>query len=142
MNDLKKYINENNRKRPPAHSKNKEVLSLSSFIFTQRKHYKDRTQIMTNPEIYNEWTKFMDEYEDVLLEEDDKWYILFNQLKEYINKYHKRPNKRSMNETERKLGEWIGKQISNSKNKTGILSKYENIYSDFNIFLNEFNSYL
>jgi hypothetical protein len=83
LNELKNYINQNG-KRPPAHSKDKNIESLSSFIFTQNKNYDQRTQIMANPEIFNEWTKFKDEYQDILLKEDEKWFLYLDNTKKFI----------------------------------------------------------
>lgn len=141
LNELKKYINENG-KRPPAHSKDKNIESLSSFIFTQNKNYEQKTQIMSNQDIYDEWTRFKIEYKDILLNEYEKWYIYLDQTKKFMIENQKRPNKRSNNQNEKIIGEWIGKQIKNYRENTGLIKKYENIRNDFKLFYDQFNEFI
>ena len=141
LNDLKNYINQNG-KRPPSHSKDKNIESLSSFIFTQNKNYDQRIQIMANPEIFNEWTNFKDEYQDILLKEDEKWFLYLDNTKKFIIRNKCRPNKRSTDKNEKQIGEWIGKQISNYTDNKGLIKKYPNINDEFKKFYNEFNKYL
>ena len=58
LSKVKKYINENN-KRPSQHNTNIEIKFLSSWISNQLKNYKKIENIMTDPEIYNQWTEFI-----------------------------------------------------------------------------------
>ena len=60
FNKVKKYIN-NNNKRPSKHDKNLEIKTLGSWIVHQSKNYKIKDRIMSNEEIYNEWTKFIND---------------------------------------------------------------------------------
>ena len=63
LNKVKEYIVEN-KKRPSQSDKNKEIGSMSSWVCTQQLNYKKKKEIMKNEEIYNEWTNFMNEYEE------------------------------------------------------------------------------
>lgn len=138
LNKLKSYIDEN-KKRPPCHSKNKDIEFLSSFIMTQRKNYKAKTQIMSDKNIYDEWTKFEDDYSDALKDVDEKWYDNLNELDIFLEKYKKRPNKRSIDTNEKKLGEWIGKQIQNLSQEKNNMKK-ENIKNDFIKFMDKWKT--
>jgi superfamily II DNA or RNA helicase len=60
FNKVKKYIN-NNNKRPSSNNKNLEIKTLGSWIVHQSKNYKIKDRIMSNEEIYNEWTKFIND---------------------------------------------------------------------------------
>jgi len=141
LNDLKNYFNEYG-KRPPAHSKDKNIESLSSFIFTQNKNYEKRTQIMANSQIYDEWTKFNEEYSDILMKEDEKWLYYLNQTKNFIIKNNRRPNKRSNDKNEKQIGEWIGKQLVNFNGDKGLLKKYPLIKEEFKRFYDEFSNFI
>jgi superfamily II DNA or RNA helicase len=58
LDKVKKYIDEN-KKRPSNHDKNKDVKCLGRWIQTQTKNYKNKYQIMTNKDIYDKWTEFI-----------------------------------------------------------------------------------
>lgn len=106
---------------------------------TQRKNYKAKTQIMSDKNIYDEWTKFEDDYSDALKDVDEKWYDNLNELDIFLEKYKKRPNKRSIDTNEKKLGEWIGKQIQNLSQEKNNMKK-ENIKNDFIKFMDKWKT--
>jgi hypothetical protein len=134
LNKLKEYI-QANKKRPSCHSKDKEIKSLGTFIITQNKNYGNKSQIMSDPIIYNEWTKFNNDYEDVMKDEKEKWFDNINKLEIFLNKYNKRPNKRSNNNDEKVLGEWIGKQLQNLRDDKNNMKKYPDIKVYFERFI-------
>ena len=138
VSQLKDYIDKNNC-RPSCHSSDKEIKSLGTFILTQNKNYKDRTQIMSDEDVYNVWTEFMDEYNHIFKSEDDIWYDNLNELETYIILYKRRPKKISLDVSEKKLGNWIGHQIQNfTKYKNNM--KKENIRNDFQTFLTKYEN--
>ena len=63
FNQVKDYIDKN-KKRPSNCDKNKEIKSLAQWLSNQLINYKKKEQIMKNDEIYNEWTNFMNEYQE------------------------------------------------------------------------------
>jgi len=54
------YINENN-KRPSMVNKNIDIKNLGKWIGTQQTNYKNKINIMSNQEIYNKWTEFIND---------------------------------------------------------------------------------
>jgi hypothetical protein len=58
LNDLKKYINEND-KLPSSTDKDKQIKILNSWVANQKINYKSKKNIMKNEKIYNKWTRFI-----------------------------------------------------------------------------------
>ena len=141
LNKLKEYI-DTNKKRPSCHSKDKEIKSLGTFILTQNKNYENKSQIMSVPIIYEEWTKFNNDYDYVMKDEKEKWFDNIHKLEVFLNKNKKRPNKRSTNIEEKTLGEWIGKQLQNLKEDKNNMKKYSEIKEYFKNFIENHKDYI
>jgi len=60
--NVKKYININ-KKRPSNHEKNIDVKQMGSWLSNQVINYKEKTQIMKDPEIRKLWEEFITEYQ-------------------------------------------------------------------------------
>jgi hypothetical protein len=71
LNELKQYIDTNN-KRPSNHDKDINIKQLATWLSHQVKNYKKKKEIMSNEEIYNKWTEFI----------NDKKYISYFQSNE------------------------------------------------------------
>jgi hypothetical protein len=65
------YIDTNN-KRPTERDKNSNIKKLGGWICHQQRNYKKKKHIMSNEEIYNKWTEFI----------NDERYILYFQSNE------------------------------------------------------------
>ena len=139
LNKVKEYIDENS-KRPSNSDKNKEIKQLASWISNQQKNYKKKEQIMKNEEIFNEWTQFMNEYEEYFLSNEDIWLNIFNKVKDYIDKNGKKPSNSDKNKEIQQLGWWIGTQQKKYKKKEEIM-KNEEIYNQWTRFMNEYEEY-
>ena len=92
---------------------------------------------MKNPEIYNTWTKFINEQEyiDYFKTNEELWYENFNKLKKFIYKNKKLPVPDSENISEKIIGSWLGHQKKNYKNKKKIMKNSE-IYNTWTEFIN------
>ena len=117
FNNLKQFIDEN-KKRPSITSKNKEEKRLGGWLSNQITNYKNKTNGMKNEDTRATWEDFVEEYKEYLLDDDEKWDILFNNLKLFINENKNRPSSTSKNKEEKRLGGWLSNQITNYKNKT------------------------
>jgi hypothetical protein len=137
LDDVKKYIDMNNKK-PSKIDKDNNVKSLGCWIFTQKINYKNKEYIMKNEEIYNKWNEFINDmlYLKYLMSNEDIWYKTLNNVKEYINTYHKRPSNIDKDKNIKSLGCWIFTQKINYKNKEKIM-KNEEIYNKWNEFIND-----
>ena len=142
LNELKMFLDQNKDKKqksPSSHSKDTNIRSLASFISTQEKNYKNKSQIMKEQDIYDVWTNFMEEYKESLMTQDEAWLKIFEELENFIILHKKRPNKHSSEANEKKLGEWLVKQSGNYKNKKGIMNKDIAFYEKFKIFLDKYS---
>lgn len=140
FDEVKHFIDENN-KRPPQQSTNIKEKQLGNWINHQQQNYKKKSEGMKDETRYNLWTQFLEEYQEYFKDNDEKWNETFENVKQFINKKEKRPNKRSNNETEKQLGNWIGHQQQNYKNKNNNM-KDETKYNLWTQFLEDYKEYL
>jgi superfamily II DNA or RNA helicase len=139
LNKVKKYIVENS-KRPSHGSKIKEIKQLGYWIGTQQKNYKKKEEIMKDEKIYNNWTKFMNEYKEYLLNNEEIWYDTLNKVKQYVIENKKRPSNSDKNIEIKQLAKWLSHQQKNYKNKEYIM-KNEEIYNEWTQFIDEYEEY-
>lgn len=138
LNEIKNYIDKN-KKKPSTTSKDDSVRKLGIFISTQKKNHKIKAQIMSNTIYYNKWSTFTQDYSNYLLTIEDKWYDILDNLKEFIDKNKKRPNKHSSNKDEKVLGEWLVKQSGKYKNNK---MNNDDINEVFESFLHQYQKYI
>jgi len=134
LNEVKKYIDENN-KRP---SKNDEYnKQLEYWISDQQKSYKKKENIMKNEEIYNKWTDFINDpkYKQYLMSNEESWNESLSQVKKYIDENSKTPSHHDKDKNIKQLGSWISNQKLNYKNKNKIM-KNEEFYNSWTEFIN------
>jgi hypothetical protein len=133
LDKVKEYI-DCNKKRPSCCDKNNDVKTLGLWCVCQQKNYRDKINAMKDEDIYIKWESFVKDYEEYFISDDEKWYDNLSKVKEYLNKYHKRPSDKDY------LDGWLSSQIQNYKNKNKSMNNSE-IYDTFTIFLNEYNEY-
>jgi hypothetical protein len=139
LNKVKEYIVENSKK--PSHgSKIKDIQILGSWVGTQQQNYKTKEQIMKNDEIYNEWTQFMNEYEEYLKSNEEIWFDNLNKVKDYINLNKKKPTESDEDKEIHKLGKWLSHQQINYK-KREYNMKDKSIYSEWTQFMKKYKEY-
>jgi len=131
------YINANNE-RPSSGNKNIDIRNLALWINTQNQNYKNKEQIMTNQEIYNKWTEFINnaKYKKYFQSNEDEWNEKLQKVIEYININNKRPSKHDKIFNINILGVWITNQILNYKNKDCIMTNQE-IFNKWTVFIND-----
>jgi superfamily II DNA or RNA helicase len=134
---VKKYINEFSKK-PSYYNPNKEIKSLGSWIYTQRKNYKIKFNVMSNQEIYDKWTNFIDDnkYKKYFISNDEDWNIKLERVKRYIDINNKRPSGYNKNKEIKILVSWINVQKKNHKTKSYIMAN-EKIYDQWTSFIND-----
>jgi superfamily II DNA or RNA helicase len=130
---VKKYIDENN-KRPCMKNKNKYNMSLGQWIVSNQ--FKFKKGIMTNEDIYNKWTKFINDnkYKEYFEDTYTTWIRHLDCVKKYIDINKKRPSHTDI--TSISLGQWITQnQIKYSKKEC--IMKNEDIYNKWTEFIND-----
>jgi hypothetical protein len=136
LNMAKEYIITND-KLPSCKDKNKDIKTLGYWIGTQRKYYKLKVRIISNDELYNVWSEFVNDdlYKSYFETPEEKWYSTFNLVKEYFNKNGKLPpqHNRANDKNITILSNWIGTQKKNYIPETRIMSNNEiyNTWTDF-----------
>jgi len=140
-NKLQKVIEyiDMNGKRPSQHDNKKDIKHLGSWINTQQQNYKNKTLIMSNDEIYNKWTDLINDrrYKKYFQSNEEQWNENLQKVSDYIDENNKRPSKHdNRNKDIKQLGEWMGTQVTNYKNKTHIMSNNE-IYNKWTEFIND-----
>jgi superfamily II DNA or RNA helicase len=117
---VKKYIDENNKK-PNNHDKNNNIKKMGEWVSNQRTIYKNKKNIMSNKEIYNKWTEFIndDKYNKYFYFEtnEDIWINTFNNVKKYIDENNKKPNNNNKDLRIKKMGDRVSMQTQNYKKK-------------------------
>jgi hypothetical protein len=143
LNELKIFLDQNKDKKqksPSSTSKDTNIRSLATFISTQEKNYKSKSQIMKEDDVYETWTNFVEEYKDSLMSQEEMWLKALENLKDFMNNHNKRPNKHSTNPNEKKLGEWLVKQTGNYNNKRGVMNKNLVCYEHFKDLLADYSN--
>ena len=137
LKDIKQYIDTTN-KLPSTHDKNKQIKILGSWISNQKNNYRDKKNIMSNGEIYNKWTDFIndDKYILYFISNEEKWKEKFNEVKQYIDTNNKIPSSIDKDNQIQLLGRWISTQKQNYKTKKDVMS-HDEIYTLYTEFIND-----
>ena len=136
---LKEFI-DGNKKTPSSHSKNDTEKCLATWLYTQNKNYKNRTEGMINDNRHDVWTKFLEEYGEYFVSVGDKWDTNFDELKKFIIENKQKPSIISKNTDEKFLGRWVQTQCKNHNSKIHGMTnnKRYNVWTDF---LEEYSEY-
>ena len=137
LEKVKEYIDTYN-KRPTKDNKDIIIKQLGNWVCAQKKNFNEKSKIMKNKDIYNIWYEFInnDKYQKYFLGNEELWYDNLNKVKDYIDKYKKRPTSINKDITIKQLGTWITIQTRNFNKKLYIM-KNENIYNIWYKFTND-----
>ena len=136
---VKEYINKN-KKRPSNKDKNNEIKRLGEWLSGQQKNYKKECHIMKDDIIKKQYEEFMKEYEEYFISNEELWEIKLEQVKEYINKYKKRPSCSDKNNEINQVGHWLSTQQINYRKK-GPIMENDNIRKLYEEFMKEYEEY-
>jgi superfamily II DNA or RNA helicase len=137
--ELHAFIDENKR-RPPQNTKNKEEIMLSGWLANNLIKYKNKTGGMKDIEKYNLWTQFLEEYKEYFITDDELWMKSLDKIKEFISKNKKRPSIKSQNAEEVQCARWFSNQQQYYKNETTQI-KNDTRYNLWVQFLEEYKEY-
>jgi len=143
MKNLKlvmEYIDEN-EKIPSQTDPDENISKLGHWLSDTVISYKKGHNLRNNEKLTELFKSFMDIYGEYFIEYDEKWINTLNKLKAFIDKNKKRPNKKSLIDEEKYLGNWITDQLKYKKDRVNLL-KYDHIYNIFIEFLeSEYGEY-
>jgi superfamily II DNA or RNA helicase len=136
---IKKYIDDN-KKRPSANDKNKEIKSYSSWVSKQVLNYIRNKHIMLNIEIRKKWELFINDpkYKEYFISSEDYWINILENIKKYIIENNKRPSSEDKDETIKFYGKWLGTQKITYIKKENIM-KNEEIRKLWELFIKDPN---
>ena len=136
---VKKYLNQN-KNRPSAKDKNKDIKTYGQWIGNQITHYQNKQKIMTDDTIRKLWEDFIndDKYKNYFLTNEEEWKLNLEWVKKYINENKKKPTRK--NNDEKIYGTWITLQVKNYKNKQQIMTD-DTIRYLWEDFINEYKIY-
>ena len=130
---VEKYIIDNN-KRPSIKSHYKEEKSFGTWLSNQLRNYRKKKDIMKNPEIYEEFRIFIQQYKEFIVDNTTNWYNTLNEVDKFIINKHKKPYMKSKNGEEKRLGIWVNVQQLNYKKKSQIMAN-QTIYDHWTQFV-------
>lgn len=117
LKQIQQYILENGI-LPTQNNDNEDTDKMALWICRQKKNYTKYSQIMKNENIRKIWECFVNENEDLLKSEQERWNEKLDIIKEYIKTFNKLPPITNNDENVKKLGRWISHQKDNYiKNK-------------------------
>ncbi len=133
---LKEYIRKYHR-RPTSCDKNNNIKKIAIWTSRQMYIYNNKEQIMAhNNELYDLWTKFMVDFNEYFLSNEEIWMQNFEKLKKYLQDNNQRPKGNDKNNDNNKLSDWFYLQIINYKKKINIMT-IENIRNLWFNFIND-----
>ena len=139
LEELKQFINKE-KKRPSQSIK--EEKTLSCWLTAQISNYKNGFN--DNSEKCNQWETFLKKYKEYIKSDDDIWNERFEEITHFIIKEKRKPSQ-IINE-ENPLCNWLCKQISNYKTKTGGFkdnlkrcTQWENFIIEYKEYFNSFD---
>jgi len=143
LEKVKNFININNKK-PTINDKDNNIKFLGRWLINQKTSYKYRKDtVMTNQDIYDEWTKFIndDKYKEYIISNEDKWLQILEKVKCYINNNNTKPTINDKNNDIKFLGSWLNDQFKYHKKEN---VQNQNIYDEWTKFINDdkYNQYL
>jgi superfamily II DNA or RNA helicase len=139
LNKVKKYILTNN-KIPVMNKLDSISTNLAIWMMKQKTNYTKKQHTMKYSNIYNEWTIFINEYEEYFKTDTEKWISSLNEVEKYISLNNKIPSHGSKNNKTRILGSFIQTQKINYKEIEQIMKKKE-IYNLWTVFCNKYEKY-
>jgi superfamily II DNA or RNA helicase len=135
LKQIQQYILENGS-LPSQNNENEDIEKMALWICRQKKKYTNCSQIMKDENIRKVWECFVDENEDLLKSEQERWNEKLDIIKEYIKTFNKLPPITNNDENVKKLGKWISHQKENYiKNKNNMTDN--SIREKWEQFVNE-----
>lgn len=129
LEETKIYI-DNNEKRPHEKHENITIRKLGNWVSSQVTNHKKKIQIMQNKEIYDKWTKFIndDKYKKYFGSNKQIWLKKLQQVKNYIDINNILPSSGDINNHIKELALWIMYQKGCYK-KINKIMKDKDIYA-------------
>jgi superfamily II DNA or RNA helicase len=116
---LEDYIITHNKLPSTYVSTDSEIVSLASWLRTQKKSYETNQYCMKNTLIRQAWEDFANKYNTLFLSNNDIWHIRMNDVKKYIEEHKKLPSEDNVDDNIKVLGRWLTFQKANYRQIRG-----------------------
>jgi superfamily II DNA or RNA helicase len=116
---LENYILRHNRIPSKYVSTDAEIVSLATWLTTQKKSYETNQYCMKNTLIRQAWEDFANKYNTLFLSNNDIWHIRMNDVKTYIEEHKKLPSEDNVDDKIKVIGRWLTVQKANYKQTKG-----------------------
>jgi len=127
LEELRSFLEK--EKRRPSQRKISEK-KIANWLFNNLHNYRNKIKNMKDESKYNLFSLLMNEYNELLKTNDDRWLNNLQLLKEFINKNKRKPSK--IKEDEKKIAEWMGDQLKRI---------HKGIRLEWNEFIKEYKEY-
>jgi superfamily II DNA or RNA helicase len=127
---------EKEKKRPRSDLIDKNQKQLSAWLRNNMRYYNRKINATFN-KYKILWEGLIEKYECYFpnLKLEEKWFIMFDKVNNYISITGKKPyNKNDNNIEEKEYGLWLSKELQSFKNKKHLM-KNDKIYKTFNDFV-------
>jgi superfamily II DNA or RNA helicase len=131
LEELKEFIDREKR-RPNK----KTEKSLNCWLIHQTQYYKNNKMNDIREKLFEE---FIEKYKEYFKTDNEIWFGNFEELKKFIYKEKRRPNKEK--NKEKSLGNWLSDQISNYKTLSGIFKDNPEKYEQWKEFIEKNKKY-
>ena len=129
-------------KRRPSKSNDKSENDICNWYHNQCKQFKTKIGAFKQNENVKKWEEFITNYKVYFIDENEKWFGILNEVKIFMNKNKRRPNKETkLCNIEKRLGQWVGSQIQKYNGKKDCMNN-EVIYNTWTLFIDEYKEYL
>jgi len=90
--EVKKFMDDNKKRPNKRRSINEDENVLGCWITHQIQNYKKKQRAFNTEERRKIWEEFVEKYKEYLVSDDEKWDTKFEELKQFMHKYKKRPS--------------------------------------------------
>jgi superfamily II DNA or RNA helicase len=135
LHKLKQFMNK--EKRKPHHIKES---ILEKWLTQNQMWYKFKTYgFKSNPERCKLWEEFLEEYKEYVKSIDDTWNEHFENLKQFLDKEHRRPIQKQ--KLEKSLAYWLCDQLSAYNLKSGGFKENPDRCKQWEDFIEKYKEY-
>ena len=130
---LVQYINEHGI-IPSLGNEDSNIRKLAKWYQNQKASYEHKTKMMQYPKYTQIWQKFMTDYPQNFLNNEDKWINKLNKVKQYVEEHNNAPSRYSKDSDEKELGSWFAMQKENCRRNIKMF-QHENINNIWKEFI-------
>ena len=131
---------EDNHRRPTKDDDNFAVKTLGIWLAHQLHDYTRNEYGMRNPDKRKKLETLMENHKDCFLSNEEIWCRKLDEVSRYIDANRKKPSETDKDETTKKLGNWINRQVINYSKEHQIMEN-KDIRKKLEVFLEKYQQH-